>query len=99
VHQRGLSDASSRRSEREREPARDERELPVHSESSSDDSSAAPTIFDRSVVNGASVARPDSAAGEGSEDAWTELKVRLFFHVLVLIAFAHEAGCVCVYYI
>lgn len=71
AHQRGLSEASTKRSEREREAVRDEREQHAPSESSSDDSSAAPTIFDQSA---AGVISPDSAAAEGSEDAWTELK-------------------------
>ncbi|KAI9441227.1 hypothetical protein H4582DRAFT_2110203 [Lactarius indigo] len=74
AHQRGLSETSIKRSEREREAVRDEREQHVHSESSSDDSSAPPTIFDQSAASAAGVTSPDSAAAEGSEDAWTELK-------------------------
>jgi hypothetical protein len=79
AHQRGLSEASSRRGERERErePVRDEREHLV-SESSSDDSSAAPTIFDQSAASAAGITSPDSTVAEGSEDAWTELRVRAF---------------------
>jgi protein SPA2 len=76
THQRGPSDFS-RRSEREREPVRDERELPTHESSSDDSSSAAPTIFDQRTANAAGLTSPDSAAAEGSEDAWTELRVRL----------------------
>jgi protein SPA2 len=91
VHQR---ETSSRRSEREREPARDEREQPAHSESSSDDSSAAPTIFDQSAANGAGFTRPDSSAAEGSEDAWTELRVRS--HVFMLVALLTK-GCVFIF--
>jgi len=68
AHQRGPSEASSRRGEREQ---------PAQSESSSDDSSAAPTLFDQSTVNAAGITSPDSAAAEGSEDAWTELRVGL----------------------
>ena len=77
THQRGMSEASSRRGdwEREREPTRDEREHPTHSESSSDDSSAAPTIFDKSAANAAGITSPDSAAADGLEDAWTEVRV------------------------
>ena len=74
THQRGPSE-SSRRSERERGPLRDEREQLTH-ESSSDDSSSVPTIFDQRTANAAGLTSPDSAAAEGSEDAWTELKVR-----------------------
>ena len=77
THQRGLSEALPRRGEREREPVRDEREPPAHSESSSDDSSAAPTIFDQSTANAAGITSPDSTIAEGSEDAWIELRVRL----------------------
>jgi len=79
TRQRGASETSSspRRSEWEREPARNDRELPTHSESSSDDSSAAPTIFDKSTASAAGITSPDSAAAEGSEDAWTELRVSL----------------------
>ncbi|KAI0292527.1 hypothetical protein BC826DRAFT_1105422 [Russula brevipes] len=75
AHQRGLSEASSRRAERERErePVRDEREHLV-SESSSDDSSAGPTIFDQSAASAVGITSPDSTVIEGSEDAWTELK-------------------------
>jgi hypothetical protein len=79
MHQRGPSEALSRRGEwerereREREPARNDRELPMHSESSSDDS--APTIFDKSTASVAGITSPDSAVAEGSEEAWTELKV------------------------
>jgi protein SPA2 len=73
THQRGLSETSSRR---DREPVRDEREHLTH-ESSSDDSSAPPTIFDHRTANAAGITSPDSAAAEGSEDAWTELRVRL----------------------
>lgn len=76
THQRGLSETSSRRGERDREPVRDEREHLTH-ESSSDDSSAPPTIFDHRTANAAGITSPDSAAAEGSEDAWTELRVRL----------------------
>ncbi|KAI9449387.1 hypothetical protein F5148DRAFT_1247904 [Russula earlei] len=67
-HQRGPSDGSSRRGEGERDTARDERE------SSSDDSSAVPTIFDQTTANTAGITSPDSAAAEGTEDAWTELR-------------------------
>jgi len=84
-HQRGLSDGSSWRGEREREPARDEREPVAHSESSSDDSSSAPTIFDQNLANAAGIISPDSAAAEGSEDAWTELKVRLVLSYPILL--------------
>jgi hypothetical protein len=76
AYQRGLSEASTKRAERERRVVRDEREQHAQSESSSDDS--APTIFDLSATNAAGITSPDSAAAEGSEDAWTELKVRLF---------------------
>lgn len=77
THQRGLSESSSRRSEREREPVRDEREQLTHESSSDDSSSAAPTsIFDQRTANAAGLTSPDSAAAEGSEDAWTELRVR-----------------------
>ena len=76
THQRGMSEASSRRGDWEREPTRDEREHPTHSESSSDDSSAAPTIFDKSAANAAGITSPDSAAADGLEDAWTEVRVR-----------------------
>lgn len=69
AHQRGPSEASPRRG--------GEREQPAQSESSSDDSSAAPTLFDQSTVNAAGITSPDSAAAEGSEDAWTELRVGL----------------------
>jgi hypothetical protein len=72
AYQRGLSEASTKRAEREREVVRDEREQHAQSESSSDDS--APTIFDLSATNAAGITSPDSAAAEGSEDAWTELK-------------------------
>lgn len=72
AYQRGLSEASTKR---EREVVR-EREQHAQSESSSDDS--APMIFDQSATNAAGITSPDSAAAEGSEDAWTELKVRLF---------------------
>ncbi|KAH9048454.1 hypothetical protein EDB84DRAFT_1457065 [Lactarius hengduanensis] len=65
AHQRGLSETSIKRSEREQH---------VHSESSSDDSSAPPTIFDQIGANAPGITSPDSAAAEGSEDAWTELK-------------------------
>jgi hypothetical protein len=75
THQRGLSE-SSRRSEREREPVRDEREQLTHESSSDDSSSAPPTIFDQRTVNAAGLTSPDSTAAEGSEDAWTELRVR-----------------------
>ncbi len=75
THQRGLSESSSRRGEWERELVRDEREHHTH-ESSSDDSSSVPTIFDQRTVNAAGLTSPDSAAAEGSEDAWTELRVR-----------------------
>ena len=81
THQRGPSD-SSRRSDREREPARDEREPLTHESSSDDSSSAAPTIFDQRTANAAGLTSPDSATAEGSEDAWTELKVR--FRMIVL---------------
>lgn len=73
AHQRGSNEASTKR---EREVVRDEREQHAQSESSSDDS--APMIFDLSASNAAGITSPDSAAAEGSEDAWTELKVRLF---------------------
>jgi protein SPA2 len=100
THQRGLSESSSRRSdrerEREREPVRDEREQPAHSESSSDDSSAAPTIFDQSATNGTTIARPDSATGEGSEDAWTELRVRSLVFYASCVACSRRRTCVCV---
>ena len=76
AYQRGLSETSTKRGEREREVVRDEREQHAQSESSSDDS--APTIFDQIATNAAGITSPDSAAAEGSEDAWTELKVRLF---------------------
>jgi protein SPA2 len=66
THQRGLSESSSRRVEREQH---------TH-ESSSDDSSSVPTIFDQRTANAAGLTSPDSAAAEGSEDAWTELRVR-----------------------
>jgi protein SPA2 len=69
AHQRGPSETSSRRGEWEREPARNERGQPAHSESSSDDSSAAPTIFDKGSVSAAGITSPDSAPAEGSEDA------------------------------
>ncbi|KAI0262608.1 hypothetical protein BC834DRAFT_925199 [Gloeopeniophorella convolvens] len=73
-HQRGFSEASSSRRS-ERETARDDvREQFMQSESSSDDSSAPPTIFDQGVVNVVGITSPDSAAAEGSEDAWSELK-------------------------
>ena len=75
THQRGLSESSSRRGEWERELVRDEREQHTH-ESSSDDSSSVPTIFDQRTMNAAGLTSPDSAAAEGSEDAWTELRVR-----------------------
>jgi hypothetical protein len=96
AHQRDLSEASTKRSEREREVVRDERELHAHSESSSDDSSAAPTIFDQSAANAAGITSPDSAAAEGSEDAWTELKVRLYFGGAIVLltgicVFAHAS--------
>ncbi len=78
MHQRGFSEAPTKRSERERESVHDEREPHAHSESSSDDSSAAPTIFDQSVASTAGITSPDSAAAEGSEDAWTELRVCVF---------------------
>ena len=76
AYQRGLSDVPTKRGEREREVVRDEHEQHVQSESSSDDS--APMIFDQIATNAAGITSPDSAAAEGSEDAWTELKVRLF---------------------
>ena len=76
THQRGPSDSSLRRNEREREPVRDEREQVTHESSSDDSSSAAPTIFDQRTANAAGLTSPDSAAAEGSEDAWTELRVR-----------------------
>jgi hypothetical protein len=76
THQRGLSESSSRRNEREREPVRDEREQLTLESSSDDSSSAAPTIFDQRTANAAGLTSPDSAAAEGSEDAWTELRVR-----------------------
>ncbi|KAI0280179.1 hypothetical protein BGY98DRAFT_1095650 [Russula aff. rugulosa BPL654] len=60
--------------EREREPVRDEREQVTHESSSDDSSSAAPTIFDQRTANAAGLTSPDSAAAEGSEDAWTELR-------------------------
>jgi len=66
THQRGLSE-SSRRSEREQ---------PTLESSSDDSSSAAPTIFDQRTANAAGLTSPESAAAEGSEDAWTELRVR-----------------------
>jgi len=77
THQRGMSEASSRRGdwEREREPTRDEREHPTHSESSSDDSSAVPTIFDKGTTSATGITSPDSAAADGLEDAWTEVRV------------------------
>jgi hypothetical protein len=71
-----------RERDRELELPREERELPAHSESSSDDSSAAPTIFDKSTASAAGITSPDSAAAEGSEEAWTELKVRDFLSYL-----------------
>lgn len=103
-HQRVLSDALSRRNEREREREREremareerEREQPAHSESSSDDSSAAPTIFDQSAANGAGVTRPDSAGAEGSEDAWTELRVRSHVQFFLLNAFLTERWWWCI---
>jgi len=67
THQRGLSESSSRRSEREREQL-------THESSSDDSSSAAPTIFDQRTANAAGLTSPDSATAEGSEDAWTELR-------------------------
>jgi hypothetical protein len=76
TRQRGLSETSSRRGEREREQ--------LTHESSSDDSSAPPTIFDQWTANAAGITSPDSAAAEGSEDAWTELRVRV---LIVLIFF------------
>jgi protein SPA2 len=96
THQRSLSESSSWRSDRERELVRDEREQPVQSESSLDDSLAAPTIFDQSTMNGTGVARPDLATGEGSEDAWTELRL------CSLVFYASRVACsrrVCVYVI
>jgi hypothetical protein len=89
THQRGLSDSSSRRGEREREPVREEREQLTH-ESSSDDSSAPPTIFDHRTVNAAGITSPDSTAAEGSEDAWTELRVRLPI-IIIIISFFSES--------
>jgi hypothetical protein len=74
TYQRGLGEATTKRSERDREVVRDEREQHAQSESSSDDS--APMIFDQ-ITNAAGITSPDSAAAEGSEDAWTELKVGL----------------------
>jgi protein SPA2 len=96
THQCGLSESSSWWSDRERELVRNEREQPVQSESSSDDSSATPMIFDQSATNGTGVARPDLATGEGSEDAWTELRV------CSLVFYASRVACsrrVCVYVI
>jgi hypothetical protein len=77
THQRGLSESSSRRSEREREQL-------THESSSDDSSSAAPTIFDQRTVNAAGLTSPDSATAEGSEDAWTELRVRFLIDCPVL---------------
>jgi protein SPA2 len=76
THQRGLSE-SSRRSEREREPL-------THESSSDDSSSAAPTIFDQRTANAAGLTSPDSAAAEGSEDAWTELRVSFLIDCPIL---------------
>ena len=90
THQRGLSD-SSRRGEREREPVREEREQLTH-ESSSDDSSAPPTIFDHRTVNAAGITSPDSTAAEGSEDAWTELRVRLLIIIIIFLFFRVVTG-------
>jgi hypothetical protein len=72
THQRDLSKSSSRRSGSQR----DEREPLTHESSSDDRSSTAPTIFDQRTANAAGVTSPGSAAAEGSEDAWTELRVR-----------------------
>ena len=85
THQRGLSE-SSRRSQREREPVRDERE-PLTHESSSDDSSSVPTIFDQRTANAAGLTSPDSATADGLEDAWTELRVRFLIRVLSYLMF------------
>ena len=95
THQRGLSELS-RRSEREREPVRDEREPVTHESSSDDSSSAAPTIFDQRAANAAGLTSPDSAAAEGSEDAWTELRVR-FLIDCVICTFSRLLTCVLFY--
>lgn len=86
THQRGLSE-SSRRSQREREPVRDEREPLTHESSSDDSSSAAPTIFDQRTANAAGLTSPDSATADGLEDAWTELRVCFLIHVLSYLFF------------
>ena len=66
-HQQGPSESPLRRSEWEHF---------THEFSSDDSSSVAPSIFDQRSVNAAGHTSPDSSAAEGSEDAWTELRVR-----------------------
>ena len=84
THQRGPSD-SSRRSDQEREPL-------THETSLDDWSSSAATIFDQRTTNAAGLTSSDSAAAKGSEDDWTELKVRFLadcpiFRVLMGVLF------------
>ncbi len=84
THQRGLSESSSRRNE--------QREQLTHESSSDDSSSAAPTIFDQRTANAAGLTSPDSATAEGSEDAWTELRVRFLIDCPIFSFFSTPDG-------